>query len=951
MSTNRCANIDSNDSFAGKENKRPFQDTLSQTEKKARVEKTGSGNFLGGSNDDCEVLTRQPGQQLFPLNENVDDDDDVVCYCFVCDRPQAECIKWGTGSQASDHCNAYDSWEWLLRRAAMGRSTGVEDSDYEEDDEEDDNMDDESLAPFEGLNCSTELHVALTIHPNETSARFGVVKIKVSLRRSSLEWDEKLKLGKVLAYLCKDTDPALQERVDELRQVKQAAGDIKSFADLLEKVQSNSVSEEEQPDGLAEGVTLRPYQKQSLCFMLDSERRGSGFRGLLWHKIPGAGTPAKDVFFCPALRLMKLEDKGKVWPATTGGFLCEVLALTVANPHPNPPPPPAGPPLSRGRRLPQIPDGGVPSKATLVVCAVSLVGQWINEAESKLKGPISMYKYHGSSRHTDPFFLAGHDIVREHLISFSTLFSHVYLTAVITTYGILEKDYGALTGQVVGSMFDGKRLSEEDKARLSPLHAINWWRVVLDESHTVKDPTVQQSRACAALKADRRWCCSGTPINTSISDLYGQFVFLGLDPLDDRQTFLDEISRPFERSLLLTGCNVFNKSKASLVFLLRKVMVRHTRTQTIAGEKLLVLPPKTQVDMPVHLSPEERTFYDTAAAGAKERFARYRLLGPEYISKHMLKIMALLLPLRRICNRGEIVLPSSSDGNIQEEDEGSRIAGLPKAPVPCSTNTPPDAEFCHECLTGALDSGPSQGRCPLCRQETAADDVIEGELPGTSTAVGPYLGADEGEGGTGIAPAIAPFLVESKLKALLEDLQKTRETDPTAKALIFSQFMGTIDWLKKRLTEAGVTYRYISGDMPLKKRPQAIEQFQQDPPTTVFLLSIRTGAVGITLTSASVVYLLEPVLNPAAVGRAWRMGQQRPVTVKRMFVADSVEEKILKVVKSRVEGGAAKPDSSADLELTAYRSKGKTIRPETIAGSIRFDKQNLRISGFELLFN
>lgn len=99
----------------------------------------------------------------------------------------------------------------------------------------------------------------------------------------------------------------------------------------------------------------------------------------------------------------------------------------------------------------------------------------------------------------------------------------------------------------------------------------------------VKDPTVQQSRACAALKADRRWCCSGTPINTSISDLHGQFVFLGLDPFDDRQTFVDEIGRPFERSFLTN--DVYDKSKSLLVFLLRKVSNR--RAAFVAGEASL----------------------------------------------------------------------------------------------------------------------------------------------------------------------------------------------------------------------------------------------------------------------------------------------------------------------------------------------------------------------------
>ncbi len=68
----------------------------------------------------------------------------------------------------------------------------------------------------------------------------------------------------------------------------------------------------------------------------------------------------------------------------------------------------------------------------------------------------------------------------------------------------------------------------------------------------------------------------------------------------------------------------------------------------------------------------------------------------------------------------------------------------------------------------------------------------------------------------------------------------------------------------------------------------AIADFGRDPPTTIFLLTTRSGAVGINLTAANHVFLLEPALNPAleeqAIGRAWRMGQKRPVVVKRLFV-------------------------------------------------------------------
>ena len=78
---------------------------------------------------------------------------------------------------------------------------------------------------------------------------------------------------------------------------------------------------------------------------------------------------------------------------------------------------------------------------------------------------------------------------------------------------------------------------------------------------------------------------------------------------------------------------------------------------------------------------------------------------------------------------------------------------------------------------------------------------------------------------------------------------------------------------------------------------QAIEAFQKDPPTTVFLLSMRSGAVGINLTAANHVFLMEPAFNPAleaqAIGRAHRMGQTRPVVVKKLYI---------KVCKTAVQG-------------------------------------------------
>ena len=153
------------------------------------------------------------------------------------------------------------------------------------------------------------------------------------------------------------------------------------------------------------------------------------------------------------------------------------------------------------------------------------------------------------------------------------------------------------------------------------------------------------------------------------------------------------------------------------------------------------------------------------------------------------------------------------------------------------------------------------------------------------------------------AAAAAVVPCESKLKALVRELHAMRSSDPAAKALVFSQYSDTLEWLKRRLPGANFQFRALGGDMTLNMRSKAIADFQGDPPTTVFLLSTRAAALGINLTAASHVFLLEPALNPAleeqAVGRAWRMGQAREVSVKRMFVKGSVEERIMELKAKR----------------------------------------------------
>jgi len=93
--------------------------------------------------------------------------------------------------------------------------------------------------------------------------------------------------------------------------------------------------------------------------------------------------------------------------------------------------------------------------------------------------------------------------------------------------------------------------------------------------------------------------------------------------------------------------------------------------------------------------------------------------------------------------------------------------------------------------------------------------------------------------------------MKTKLEALLAHVSRVKADDPTAKCLIFTQFKPTLDLVCKELPQRGFAFRTLTGDMSQQQREEALLSFRDDPPTTVFVLSIRAGAVGINLTEAN----------------------------------------------------------------------------------------------------
>jgi len=119
------------------------------------------------------------------------------------------------------------------------------------------------------------------------------------------------------------------------------------------------------------------------------------------------------------------------------------------------------------------------------------------------------------------------------------------------------------------------------------------------------------------------------------------------------------------------------------------------------------------------------------------------------------------------------------------------------------------------------------------------------------------------------------------------------------KALIFSQFLGMLALIKKTLTENEIDFEYFDGSTSPADREKAIQNFQTNEKCRVFLISLKAGGVGLNLTAADYVYIVDPWWNPAveqqAIDRTHRIGQTKNIFAYRMICKDTIEDKILKL--------------------------------------------------------
>jgi SNF2 family DNA or RNA helicase len=153
----------------------------------------------------------------------------------------------------------------------------------------------------------------------------------------------------------------------------------------------------------------------------------------------------------------------------------------------------------------------------------------------------------------------------------------------------------------------------------------------------------------------------------------------------------------------------------------------------------------------------------------------------------------------------------------------------------------------------------------------------------------------------------------TKTIALLEDIaQMTKDSkpyeeagEPPLKCVVFSEFTSHLDLLERALRDKGHSFARIDGKMSLANRRKAMDSLATDNNIRILLASIKAAGQGLNLTAACRAFIMEPMWNPAAeaqaVDRVYRIGQKRPVLVKRYQMKDSIEGKIVTLQKKKQE--------------------------------------------------
>ncbi|OAX85524.1 hypothetical protein ACJ72_00113 [Emergomyces africanus] len=741
---------------------------------------------------------------------------------------------------------------------------------------------------------------------------------------------------------------------------------------LYNKAQSfdfNTPEAEPSPDFV---MDLRKYQKQALHWMLgkenDAQPMGQQSMHPLWEEY---SWPTKDMDDQPLPRVHNC-DKFYVNPYSgelslefpvqeqncLGGILAdemglgktiEMLSLIHSHKSEVVKPQPAGFDSLSGASFNASRPVAAPY-TTLVVAPTSLLSQWESEAmKASREGSLKVLVYYGSDKSVDLRKLCSNSTSAPNLI--------------ITSYGVVRSEHSQLSNRYAVSSSGS-------------LFSVDFFRVILDEAHYIKNRASKTARACYDIKGTHRWALTGTPIVNRLEDLFSLVRFLKVEPWSNFSFWKTFITVPFESKDFLRALNVVQT-------VLEPLVLRRTKTmKTPDGEASFLCPLEPLQYRKWNFQTKNRTFNDNVAAGT--------------ILKSYTTIFAQILRLRQTCchpvlTRNQTIVAEEEDAAIAADDANvfkddmdlqelidrftmatsnevsdcqqdatsnftthalRQIQTESSGECPICTEEPMSDpavtscwhSACKKCLVDYVQHQRDKGdipRCFSCRQTITIRDIFEvirhkspkqtpseGDLydstPPTSSSPAPRISLRR------INPLSPTAQTSAKIQALISHLTNL---PPNTKSVVFSQFTSFLDLIGPQLTRVGISHLRFDGTMTQKERATILAKFcsvdmpyeedEEDdnnnkrqsklslshphtkvPTPNVLLISLRAGGVGLNLTAANHVFMMDPwwsfATEAQAIDRVHRMGQLKDVSVTRFIVKDSIEGRILRIQERKM---------------------------------------------------